>query len=243
MSDEAPALGTAARLARSLVRMLPDRARRAAAKRYFFGQIRAGRFRSAEAEWDRLKDWLEPGDWCVDVGANIGRYALRMSELVGPAGHVVAFEPLTRAFDLLAHFVDKGGYGNVTLLNAAATDRPCLVGLAPNFGEPDAPYVFDTNTGTRISKPGERADENKLGLSVDALDLPHRVKLVKIDVEGHELAVCKGMARLLQRDHPILIIEDAHTEGDLVEFLTRFGYVARRLSKNGRNLVFMRPAA
>src|SRR5450830_2009400 len=84
---------------RSFVKMLPKRTQRAAAKWYFFRQIQTARFRSDEPEWDRLPAWLKPGDWCIDVGANVGRYSLKMSELVGASGQVIAFEPLTQSFD------------------------------------------------------------------------------------------------------------------------------------------------
>jgi FkbM family methyltransferase len=238
MSGKTKPIGLGARLIRSVVKTLPERAQRAAAKRYFFGQIKAGAFRSDEDEWASLPDWLEAGDWCIDVGANIGRYSLRMSELVGPTGQVIAFEPLTKAFELLTHFVEKGKYKNITLLNAAATEKPSLIGITPQNSP--IPFVFDTNTGTSVSAPDAGAGETKLGLSLDALNLPHKVKLIKIDVEGHELSVCKGMAALLKRDHPRLIVEDQNPaiKTGVAEFLAQFGYDAARLSDQGRNLVF-----
>lgn len=49
-------------------------------------------------------------------------------------------------------------------------------------------------------------------LPVDALNIPKPVKLVKIDVEGHELRALKGMERLLKGDHPLLIVEGQSTE-------------------------------
>lgn len=213
---------------------------RAAAKFYFFRQIEARRFRSSEVEWDHLADWLEPGDWCIDVGANIGRYTLEMSTLVGPTGHVIAFEPLTRSFELLTHFVEKGGYKNITLFNAAATERTGPVDITPDFSPLETAYIFDTNTRTALSKPRNSMSETKLGLDIDALNLQKRIKLIKVDVEGFEQAVCRGMAQLLQRDHPILIVEDHEDDATLSGFLAQFGYTGRRLSENGRNRVFMR---
>jgi FkbM family methyltransferase len=220
------------------VKMLPDRTQRTASKWYFFRQIQTGRFKSDEAEWERLPSWLKPGDWCIDVGANVGRYSLKMSELVGASGQVIAFEPLTHAFDLLTYFVEKGQYRNISLLNAAATEQSCLIHIAADISPPDAAYIFDTNTGSRISSANNGIGESKLGLSIDALRLPHRVALIKVDVEGHELAVCKGMTELIQRDHPVLIIEDHNTGTGVSEFLAQFGYRGVRASEDARNLVF-----
>lgn len=229
------------RLLRALAGKLPERTRRAASKYYFFRQLKAHRFGSSEIEWAHLNDWLQPGDWCVDVGANIGRYALRMSELVGASGHVVVFEPLTRSFDLLTHFVEKGRYENITLLNAAATDRPTLIGISPSVTPHSIPYIFDTNTGTRIDGLTHANGEKKLALTIDALGLTERIKLIKVDVEGHELAVCRGMIGILRRDHPVLIIEDHRTDTGVTEFLARLGYEGRRLSETSRNLLFTTP--
>lgn len=220
--------------------MLPSRMQRSASKWYFFRQIQTGRFRSDEAEWDNLPNWLKPGDWCIDVGANVGRYSLKMSELVGASGQVIAFEPLTPTFDLLAHFVEKGNYRNITLLNAAATEKTCLIRMAADFTPLNFAYIFDTNTRSSISNEDKGIAESKLGLSIDALGLPHRVALIKVDVEGHELAVCKGMTELILRDHPILIVEDHNNRSGVSEFLEQFGYRGLRASSNARNLVFTR---
>ncbi|RFB71079.1 MULTISPECIES: FkbM family methyltransferase [unclassified Herbaspirillum] len=226
------------KILRAFVKMLPGRMQDAASKWYFFRQIQTGNFKSIEAEWDRLSTWLKPGDWCIDVGANVGRYSLKMSELVGPSGQVIAFEPLTHTFNLLTHFVEKGNYGNITLLNAAATEQPSLIRMASDVTPLNASFIFDTKTRSRISNADGDAGESKLGLSIDALKLPHRVAFIKVDVEGHELSVCKGMAELIARDHPVLVIEDHDNKSGVAEFLAPFGYRGRRASDNARNLVF-----
>lgn len=223
------------------IRALPPRLQRRAAKRYFFRQIENRRFDSSEVEWQRLAEWLSPGDWCIDVGANVGRYTLRMSDLVGSTGHVIAFEPLTSSFDLLTHFVTTGGYQNVTLLNAAATNLPSLIGITADFSATPEPCLFHTNTGTRITAATAETGERKLGLTIDSLMLPSRIHLIKIDVEGHELQVCRGMAGIIERDHPTLIVEDHKTDTGVPEFLRSYGYDCRRLTPISRNLVFLWP--
>jgi len=222
----------------AFVKRLPERMQHVAAKWYFFRQIQTGRFKSNEAEWDRLPIWLKPGDWCIDVGANVGRYSLKMSGLVGPSGHVIAFEPLTHTFDLLTHFVERGGYRNITLLNAAATEQSSLIHIAPDLFPFNPNHLFDTNTGSRISDAKNAGGDSKLGLSIDSLKLPHRIALIKMDVEGHELAVCKGMTELILRDYPVLIVEVQNSSTGIPEFLAQFGYQSERSSEDARNLVF-----
>lgn len=226
-------------MARAVVSRLPGSARHFASKWYFFRQVSRGQFRSAEVEWERLGEWLSAGDVCIDVGANVGRYTLKMSGLVGAAGHVIAFEPLTRSFDVLTHLVGKSACRNVTLLNAAATADGRVIDIMADASPASAAYVFDTNTRTRIAPTDDgQATESKLGLSIDSLALPNPVRLIKIDVEGHELEVCRGMAGLLKRDHPVLIVEHHGDSPELPAFLAQFGYRGRRLHEASRNCLF-----
>jgi hypothetical protein len=66
-----------------------------------------------------------------------------------------------------------------------------------------------------------------LGLSVDDLQISAPIRLIKIDAEGHELSVLKGMPRLLTRDRPTLIVEGDNHEVE--QFLTVIGYTSSKL--------------
>lgn len=44
---------------------------------------------------------MAPGDWALDIGANVGHYTKRMSDLAGPEGRVIAFEPVPDTFAVL----------------------------------------------------------------------------------------------------------------------------------------------
>ena len=71
-------------------------------KRLFFAyQIRANRFFTAEKEFAIVDRLVSPGDWVLDIGANIGQYTKRFSDLVGHSGRVIAFEPVPDTFELL----------------------------------------------------------------------------------------------------------------------------------------------
>jgi len=199
-------------------------------KRFHFGrQIRRGRLRSSEPEYDLLAELVFAGDWVVDVGANVGHYSIRLSGLVGGQGRVVAFEPVPETLELLASNIAMLPAQNVTLINAAASDR---VGLA-SMTIPEADTGLDNNYLAHLSAAGSGLQV--LCLTIDALDLPHAVRLVKIDAEGHELAVLKGMRGILRRDSPVLIVED--NSNDVPEFLKEFGYTAEKLPGSS-NLLF-----
>jgi len=60
---------------------------------YFHQQITRRRFMTDEKEYALLDSFLRPGDWALDIGANVGHYTMRMAELVGHSGRVSALEP------------------------------------------------------------------------------------------------------------------------------------------------------
>lgn len=193
--------------------------------------IRAGRFGSGEPESHRIRDWVKPGDWVLDIGANIGNYTVAFSQAVGPRGRVLAFEPVPTTFQLLSHHVSLLRDSNVTLMNVAVSDRFATITMdIPRF-ETGLENLYQA----RISEKGALS---VVSVAIDSLAIDHPVRLVKIDVEGHELSVLSGMRHLIERDRPLLIIE-----GDLPaygEMLSPLGYVADRLP-GSPNTVFTAP--
>jgi len=99
---------------------LPDSMRSPLKRMRYRAQIRGGTFISPEPDFRVLSNYLRPGEWAIDVGANVGHYTLRMSDIVGETGRVVAFEPIPETFKLLCANVRRR---NVTFLNAAASAK------------------------------------------------------------------------------------------------------------------------
>lgn len=185
-------------------------------------QIRGNRFFTGEPEFAIAGDLAGPGDWVIDVGANVGHYTKRFSELVGAAGRVLAFEPVPRTFALLAANALLFRDSNVTLFNVAASDRTEPVGMAiPSFSSGLVNY-YEAHLSTLAD-----SELGVLSLGIDALGISHRIALVKIDAEGHEGAVLEGMKSMLSRDKPILIVETG--SGEVTSFLGSLGYGSERL--------------
>jgi FkbM family methyltransferase len=184
-------------------------------------QIKKSNFHSEEPEYDLLESLVGPGDWAIDIGANVGHYTLRLSRLVGSDGRVLAFEPIPRTFALLTANVRSTGAENVTLLNVGASDRLRLVGMqVPIQGGRKNFYQ------AHISNQSGAA-HSTLVIPLDVLRWPASVRLVKIDTEGHELAVLAGMTELLKRDHPALIVEGGC--GQIDAMLRDYGYRGEHL--------------
>ena len=131
---------------------------------------------------------VKPGMVAVDVGANLGVHTLALARAVGPAGRVHALEPDPSNFRLLARAVAEARAAQVTLHRAAA---------AAQAGEMDL-HLSAVNRGDHRLHP-EAARRTRLRVPAVVLDdllagEPH-VDFVKIDVQGAEVAVLRGLER------------------------------------------------
>lgn len=143
-----------------------------------------------------LSAYVKPGMNIVDVGANVGYYAVKWGALIGPAGRLHAFEPNPE----LTQFI----YENFSLngLHGRCRLHPCAVGSASGT----AVLTFtDHNTGmgtlrTTELPPGTAKTYEVKVEPLDKLltDLEY-VDLMKIDVEGFEPAVLAGAHDLINR--------------------------------------------
>jgi FkbM family methyltransferase len=216
------------RVLRNWLQRLPKRYQYLARAVRYGRQQQSGRFVSPEPEFQRLSTLLGPGDWVLDVGANIGHYSRRMAAIVGPAGRVFAIEPVPETFALLA--INVSDLSNVTCINAAASSEHQIVSMTV----PDDRFGLQNQYRAHLGAGSLPV----FCMALDALQLPQKVRLAKIDVEGHELDCLRGMQSLLRRDRPDLIIEG----GDKVaDFLAAFGYTAAKLD-GSPNTIFSCPS-
>jgi FkbM family methyltransferase len=167
----------------------------------FSRQIRRGTFRSPEPEVAEVEKILRPGDWAIDVGANVGHYTCQMARLVGAAGRVLAFEPIPLSFALLTANLRAAGLVNVSLFNLALSERVGVLRMAvPAYDETGLDNYYRAHIAEQGNYP-------VLCTPLDAIPVPGVVRLVKVDAEGHDLQVLNGMQSLLARDRPTLIVE------------------------------------
>ena len=185
-------------------------------RRYRYArQIARDNFSAAEPDYDRLGDFVTEGDCVIDLGANIGNYTKKLSDLVGPAGRVIAVEPVPETMSLLAANAGLFENQNVTLLNVAASDSVREVGM-------ELPQ-FDVGLNNfYMAHVSEKADFSVLAIPLDTLGISERVSLIKVDVEGHEKEAIAGMRRLIERDLPVMIVETGSP--DNIELLANRKY-------------------
>lgn len=153
-----------------------------------------------------LRRELRPGDVFVDVGANFGMHTLHAADLVGPEGRCLAFEPNPEAYGLLVAHLRGNRIANVTArrlalgdtaVEAATLTVPDLPGGAPDAESSVASLRTgqDDGGGRRVEVRQETGDRALADLG------PATSGVCKIDVEGFELEVLRGMAGFLA-SHP-----------------------------------------
>jgi FkbM family methyltransferase len=192
-------------------------------------QIHRQTFETTEPEFLVLDQLISAGDWVIDIGANVGHYTKRFSDLVGPQGRVIAVEPVPDTFALLAANVLLFQYRNVTLLNLAASDQTTVVGIQiPDFETGLKNYYQATTVTTQES------ELQVMTVALDSLVLIHRIRLIKIDAEGHDPVVLQGIEWVLARDHPTLIVETSSPIA--VEKLASLGYSSEKLLGSSNTL-------
>jgi FkbM family methyltransferase len=190
--------------------------------------LKRGRFRSYEPEFEMLSSLVRPGDWVLDIGANVGYYSMRLSELVGRDGHVFAFEPIGATAEILSFIARFAPYENLTIFNTAVSDSPELLRFSIAKNEDGLPNYFTA----RATENGERT---VFATTIDSIAFPQRISFVKIDTEGAESAVLRGMEALIERYHPILLIE---CDESLEPYLTARSYRMQPRQPGSPNLVF-----
>lgn len=140
-----------------------------------------------------FKQALTSGMTVVDVGAFVGYYTLLAARAVGPDGSVYALEPDGRNHDaLLKNLAASGLEERVRALAVIAADHDGQLPFHEDGWDPAqsnvSGYRPDARTTTR---PARRLDE--------ILASEGHVGLIKIDVEGHELAVLRGLVETIER--------------------------------------------
>lgn len=193
-----------------------------------------GRYEPGDREV--LLSCARPGGVAIDVGANIGYYALSLAKRM-PGGVVHAFEPVPAVFADLERNVR---------LNAVDNVRTWRMGLGDAAG--DLVFQVDPDYCTRTSMGG-LGDPSLPTITCPVVRLDDfvqnagiaRVDLIKADVEGAELLVIRGGIETIRRDKPAIFLEmlrkwsarfDYHPN-DIIALLAGLGYRCQAVTDGG----------
>jgi FkbM family methyltransferase len=193
-----------------------------------------------------------------DIGANVGYFTLVAATALANRGQIIAFEPGKNAYTRLTENISLNDYGNIKTYPVAVSDRE---------GEAVLHLAGDIADSSASLYPAGQAQAGQEVCRTVALD--HFLKaeglrppdLIKLDVEGAELAVLQGARELIAQASPLLLIEMEEknllaagaSKAAIQQFLSRYGYRAAHLRKGrwyatadlagvkGRNIFWFNP--
>ena len=144
---------------------------------------------------------LQSGMTVVDIGCNIGYFALLEAKCVGPCGKIIAIEPEPGNARLFQSNLRANRYRNVEFHQVAISNRNGTSALR----------ISDkSNRHSLSSVPWRTTDLCVPVCTLDSLlskNPPESVDLVRMDLEGHEVEVLEGMRATIHRYSPKLLIE------------------------------------
>ncbi len=177
-----------------------------------------------------VKRIITPGMKILEVGANIGYYALLETRLAGPTGHLYAMEPSPFNFNLLERNLKLNGLNNYDLYETAA-------------GAEKGTAKFLLSGRSNLSTFIEREDltGEEVDVAVTTLDeflADKQVDFIRMDVEGYEGEILKGVTAVLSKAvkprfffievHSDLLQRKGSSTKEIIDFLGTFGYEVRK---------------
>ena len=172
---------------------------------------------------DLFAELLGPESVVWDVGANIGFYTLIAARL---SKTVVAFEPLPVNIAAIRRNLDLNEMNNVTLVEGAVSDHEGRAELELHGEQTWA--KLDTSADTEFKRSNARVPSLTVRLLTldEQLNTLRAPSLVKIDIEGAEVAALRGARRLLKDVRPIILCELHGTNSPVMDLLDDCGYTA-----------------
>jgi FkbM family methyltransferase len=192
------------------------------------------RLRDQRLEIAVARACIRPGELVIDAGANKGAYLYWLRKAVGPAGKVVAYEPQPALARYLREICDRSGWINIQINEIALSNSSGKATLhVPGSGvSPGASLeasALDHESGSQFECVVDTLDHQ--------LENQAPLRFLKVDVEGHELALFQGGIETLRRDRPVILFEcearhlTRHSMEDVFSFLQGLGYEGYLLKK------------
>ncbi len=150
------------------------------------------------AEFKILQETVKQGMTALDIGANVGAYALKLSRIVGPTGKVYAFEPDRNNYRLLEKNILANGCKNLAAINKAVSDKTDK-GLL---------FISEENKGDhRIFSSDEQRESVAIEtVALDDMFPQEKIDFIKMDIQGAEYLAFVGMRRLIERSENISVL-------------------------------------
>lgn len=182
---------------------------------------------------------IRPGDTFLDLGAHMGYYTLPAARAVGPRGKVFAFEPEPSNRAILEKMLRIGGHQNTEVVPKAVSNRSGSSRLYLSADNTVDHHAYDSHDGRNsIDIKTTTLDEHFAGYE-------GTIELIKIDIQGAELAALEGMRGLLKKHAGAKLFVEYWPAGlmrcgskprDLLGFLTGMGYSLLNIDERTQSL-------
>ena len=178
---------------------------------------------------------VHPGDTCFDIGANIGYFTAQLAALCRSDGLVMAYEPDGSNFGWLQRNIDlaKAAGHRAQAVQAAVSDRTGRRKLVRG-----AESTLHTTVKAEDGDP-EAIAAVSVDEEIERLGIAGPLQLIKVDVEGHEPGVLRGMAQSVKRGairHAIIEVSPGSQAEEIDTILRDWGkrVAALRIWRDGR---------
>ena len=197
-----------------------------------------------ELEAKIMKEKIKVGNIVVDVGANIGLHTLNMAKIVGNTGQVFAFEPDPSNFEILRKNVKINNYQNIILEQKACADKYGRTTLYQS----DHPGMHRVFPQTKQAKGQVQVELTSLDKYFIDSNLADKINFIKIDVEGLEFSVLKGMKNILKNNKKIKILfefmpknimEAGFTPIELLNYLISHNFKLYCIDESTKKLLYV----
>jgi len=171
---------------------------------------RAMRLDGERALLARMLRETRPGDVVFDVGANLGFYTVLLAKAVGPIGTVVAFEPELGVLERMKENAEINGVANIRGFNVALGETEATVPLEVDSRLGSGLHIMaggDHSVRAGFATRDVRQVRGDAYVAAQALPVP---ALIKVDVEGMEREVLRGLARTLADSRCRLVLCEIH---------------------------------
>lgn len=160
--------------------------------------------KSYEKYWtDIIKAYLQPGDTCLDVGANFGYYSLLMAKTVGQDGRILAIEPNDGTLPKLKKNIEINGFGDrINIHEVGASDRPSRANMANH----------DASSGLGYTETSETGGIEMVRLDTLLSKNTDEIAVMKVDIEGCEVGALNGSLGLLTGPNPPVVLIEYNEE-------------------------------
>lgn len=175
-----------------------------------------------------IKKFIKQGEICIDIGANIGYYALLEAKLVGTKGKVYAIEPVQSNFELLEKNIKINDYDNIETYRLA-------IGPKNKIGFINLSDSSNLHSFLKEGESNSRTEKIKIITLDDFLKDKPYPQFVRMDVEGYENEIIKGMKKILEAKKPFKMFIELHSfmieDGgeELLKALEKAGFIIKAL--------------